>query len=131
MKGLINPDEVLTCWGAFSAREKLERAVRGAKDAQEDALEGGGVSPGVGLPQLLAPVLDARLTLSARPRHGEMDTCFNISLNAKSAKKVKHIFHYISNFQFLKQDFFGIENLLREKVLLFLFYLELFVQWKV
>lgn len=71
-----------TCCGAASAGEKLERAVRGAREAQEDALEGGGVWPGVGLPlpQLLAPPLDARLTLSARPLHGETDTCFSIPL---------------------------------------------------
>lgn len=54
--------------------------MRGTRDAHDDALEGGGVSPGVGLPlpQLLELPLDARLTLSARPRQGETDTCFSI-----------------------------------------------------
>lgn len=34
---------MVVCCGAVSAGEKLERAVKGAKDAQEDALDGGGV----------------------------------------------------------------------------------------
>jgi len=38
-----NNHGVLTCWGAVSAGEKLDRAVKGARDAHEDALEGGGV----------------------------------------------------------------------------------------
>lgn len=35
--------EVLTCWGAVSAGEKLDRAFKGTREAHEDALEGGGV----------------------------------------------------------------------------------------
>lgn len=68
----------------MSAGEKLDRPVRGAREAQDEALEGGGVCPGLGLPlpQLLAPPDEARLTLSERPRHGDTDTCFNISLPA-------------------------------------------------
>jgi len=38
-----NNHKILTCWGAVSAGEKLDRAVRGAREAHEDALEGGGV----------------------------------------------------------------------------------------
>lgn len=73
---------MVVCCDVASEGEKLERAVRGASEAQEDALEGGGVCPGVGLPlpQLLVPPLEERLTLSARPLQGETDTCFSMPL---------------------------------------------------
>lgn len=34
---------MVVCCGVASAGEKLERAVKGASEAHEDALEGGGV----------------------------------------------------------------------------------------